>query len=206
MRSVGWVLWWAVTTHVQVELASKSCFAHSGHQLQLKTMSSGLTAPKCPSCKIIILRPIYQISSANASPSRKNPSIMHCPACENQYSIRKGAILPAILLNSSSSSSYPSDERKAGGYDDRAGVTRRMDAAPVWSPLGQVLQGQNVYPSPSMTELMSPGFNTAIIALSLGQSGQHTPVQLLPSCNLPTRSRSFNAKKDIADISSPMLR
>ena len=68
-------------------------------------MSSGLTAAKCPSCKIILLRPLYSNATSGSSRaisamSSSQSAIMHCPACSNRYSLRKGAIIPAILLTS----------------------------------------------------------------------------------------------------------
>jgi hypothetical protein len=60
-------------------------------------MSSGLTAAKCPSCKIILLRPTYHSSSSSTARPTAGTQL-HCPACRNQYSLRKGALLPAILL------------------------------------------------------------------------------------------------------------
>lgn len=66
-------------------------------------MASGLTAPKCPSCKIILLRPVHHVNSSygiGKAHSSSSSSTMHCPACRHQYSLRKGGIIPAILLTS----------------------------------------------------------------------------------------------------------
>ena len=51
-----------------------------------KRTLSGLTAAKCPSCKIILLRPVP-----------KSSSVMHCPTCDKQYRVEKGTIISSSI-------------------------------------------------------------------------------------------------------------
>ena len=103
-------------------------------------MATGLTAPKCPSCKIILLRPVqYHVnpSYGKAHSSSASASAMHCPACRNQYSLRKGAIIPAILLTSTalcgSNQVASSKEFGGGAHGSPARINHRF--AGLVSPL-----------------------------------------------------------------------
>lgn len=87
----------------------KFCPKPAVQSLECPEMSSGLTAPKCPSCKIILLRPVHHSSSSGCSAARSSSeaTIMHCPACSQKYSLRKGTIIPAIVLSSATLLSGP---------------------------------------------------------------------------------------------------
>lgn len=130
-------------------------------------MSSGLTAAKCPSCKIILLRPVHYLSSSGSSSSsarssaRSSSAAMHCTACRKQYSLRKGTIIPAIVL---ASATLPSGIQTKINMDGSA-------SAASWSPVHKY----------SAVTLVS---DTAALTLS--------PLRLQPPRNQPIiRSSSF---------------
>ena len=142
-------------------------------------MSSGLTAPKCPSCKIILLRPVHY-SSPNSSNPRKSSTIMHCPACSQQYSVKKGSIIPAIIL---ASTSMPPGTQ--GGASPK-----NLSYSPVLRHTARVS-------SPLVTEAA---------ALTLACCNLRSPVQLHPPHpprNQPARSRSFRESFTDDESSKP---
>lgn len=58
-----------------------------------KRAISGLTAAKCPSCRIILLRPVP-----------RNSSLMHCPTCDSQYTVERSICSSSIAKSPVSSS------------------------------------------------------------------------------------------------------
>lgn len=84
-----------------------------------------------------LLRPVYYSSSRAA---RTSSATMLCPACRNQYSLRKGTIIPAILLTSAILQSDSSQAAKFGEsksancspvFHRRSGLVSPQVASPV---------------------------------------------------------------------------
>lgn len=151
-------------------------------------MSSGLSVAKCPSCKIILLRPISsangRVGSSGLSPSTPASSssssivYMQCPACNGRYTVKKGTILPTISLSlplwqdggkKSSTESLASPLLSTSCLSNEESISRTSRVSP----------------------LASPKQSKASVHATMCDS----PVHLCPptlAANVPTRSKSFN--------------
>lgn len=143
-----------------------------------------LTASKCPSCKIILLRPLQQGTSSSTfkrGSSSAGQLIMHCPACRSQYSLRKGAIIPSVLFTSSQPAANIAAPVAAASAVTKTDVesvsfspVKRRCSAGLVSPLAATL-------APTHCDLLSPQ--------------HHSTLQPLPKV-LPLRSHSFNSTRE----------